>query len=69
MVEGFKLSGHKKIEVLDGVSKKTPLYKTDQTICGLVFNKHKIQNTVLPQFYRDDIQEICDFIETTLGVG
>ena len=69
MVEGFKLSGHKKIEVVDGMSKKTPLYKTDQTICGLVFNKHKIQNTVLPQFDRDDIQEICDFIETTLGVG
>ena len=69
MVEGFKLSGYKKIEVVDAASKKTPLYKTNQTICGLIFNKHKIQNTVLPQFNRDDIQEICDFIEITLGVG
>ena len=69
MVEGFKLSRHKKIEVVDATSKKTPLYKTDQTICGIVFNEHKIQNTELPQFNRDDIPEICDFIETTLGVG
>ena len=69
MVEGFKLSGHKKIEVVDASIKKAPLYKTNQTICGLIFNKHKIQNTVLPQFNRDDIQEICDFIEITLGVG
>ena len=69
MVEGFKLSGHKKIEVVDAASKKTPIYKTNQTICGLIYNKHKIQNTVLPQFNRDDIQEICDFIEITLGVG
>ena len=69
MVEGFKLSGHKKIEVVDAASKKTPLYKANKTICGLIFNKHKIQNTVLPQFNRDDIQEICDFIEITLGVG
>ena len=69
MVEGFKLSGHKKIEVVDAASKKTPIYKTNQTICGLIYNKHKIQNTVLPQFNRDDIREICDFIEITLGVG
>ena len=69
IVEGFKLSGHKKLEVVDVASKKTPLYKSNQTICGLIFNKHKIQNTVLPQFNRDDIQEICDFIEITLGVG
>ena len=58
LVEGFKLSGHKKIEVVDAASKKTPLYKTNQTICGLIFNKHKIQNTELPQFNRDDIQEL-----------
>ena len=68
LVEGFKLSEHKKVEVVNGASKKIPLYKTDQTICGLIFNQHKIQNTVIPQFNRDDIQEICDFIEITLGV-
>ena len=68
LVEGFKLSEHKKVEVVNVASKKIPLYKTDQTICGLIFNQHKIQNTVLPQFNRDDIQEICDFIEITLGV-
>ena len=68
LVEGFKLSEHKKVEVVNVASKKIPLYKTDQTICGLIFNQHKIQNTVLPQFNRDDIQEICDFIEITIGV-
>ena len=68
LVEGFKLSEHRKVEVVNVASKKIPLYKTDQTICGLIFNQHKIQNTVLPQFNRDDIQEICDFIEITLGV-
>ena len=68
LVEGFKLSEHRKVEVVNVASKKIPLYKTDQTICGLIFNQHKIQNTVLPQFNRDDIQEICDFIEITIGV-
>ena len=68
LVEGFKLSEHKKLEVVNVASKKIPLYKNDQTICGLIFNQHKIQNTVLPQFNRDDIQEICDFIEITIGV-
>ena len=68
LVEGFKLSEHKKVEVVNVASKKIPLYKTDQTICGLIFNQHKIQNTVLPQFNRDDIQEIWDFIEITIGV-
>ena len=68
LVEGFKLSEHKKVEVVNVASKKIPLYKTDQTICAIILNQNKIQNTVLPQFNRDDIQKICDFIEKTLGV-
>ena len=68
IVEGFKVSGHKKVEVLNIISERKPLYKTDQTICGLIFNQHKILNSLLPQFERDDIQKICDFIEKTLGV-
>ena len=27
---------------------------------GLIFNQHKIENTVLPQFDRDNIEKICD---------
>ena len=68
IVEGFKISGHKKVEVVNSMSERKPLYETDQTICGLIFNKHKIQNAVLPQFERDNVTEICDFIESTLGV-
>ena len=68
IVEGFKVSGHKKVEVVNMMSERKPLYETDQTICGLIFNQHKIQNSILPQFERDNIHEICDFIETTLGV-
>ena len=68
IVEGFKSSGHKKVEVVDGMSERKPLYETDKTICGLIINKLKIQDAILPQFQRDDVQEICDFIETTLGV-
>ena len=68
LVEGFKLSEHKKVEVVNSISERKPLHETDKTICGLIFDQHKIQNTVLPQFERDDIQKICDFIETTLGV-
>ena len=68
MVEGFKLSGHKKVEVINVASNRRPIYKTDQTICAIILNQNKIQNTVLPQFNRDDIQKICDFIEKTLGV-
>ena len=65
-MEGFKVSGHKKVEIINNISERKPLYETDNTICGLIFNQHKIENTVLPQFERDDIQEICDFIIKTL---
>ena len=67
-MEGFKSSSHKKVEVIGHTGKRKPLYETDKTICGLIINKLKIQNAVLPQFQRNDVQEICDFIETTLGI-
>ena len=68
IVEGFKVSGHKKVEVINTMSERKPLYETDQTICGLIFNQQKIQNALLPQFERDNIHEICNFLETTLGI-
>ena len=68
IVEGFKDSDHKKVEVVDSMSGRKPLFEGDSTICGLIINQHKIQNAVLPQFGRDEVQEICDFIETTLGI-
>ena len=68
IVEGFKVSGHKKVEVVSSISNRKPLYATDKTICGIIFNQHKMQNTELPQIQRDNIQEICNFIEKTLGV-
>ena len=68
IVEGFKVSGHKKVEVVNSISEKKPLYETDKSICGLIFNKHKIQNISLPQFERDQVHKICDFIEITLGI-
>ena len=66
IVEGFKMEDHKKIEVVNGMSNKQPLFETDKTICGLIFNQHKIENTILPQFERDNIEKICDFILKTL---
>ena len=66
IVEGFKMEDHKKIEVVNGMSDKQPLFETDKTICGLIFNQHKIENTVLPQFERDNIEKICDFMLKTL---
>ena len=68
IVEGFKSSVHKKVEVVDCLSERKPLYETDKTICGLIINRLKIQDAILPQFQRDDVQEICDFIVETLGV-
>ena len=68
IVEGFKMSGHKKLEVINNINYRKPLYEHDQTICGLVFNQRKVDKSILPQFQRDNIHEICDFIETTLGV-
>ena len=68
IVEGFKSSGHKKVEVVDPMSERKPLYETDKTICGLIIDKLEIQNAVLPQFQRDNVKEICDFIEITLGL-
>ena len=69
IIEGFKASGHKKFEVVNKISERKPLYKTDKTICGLIYNQHKIENTQLPQFERDDIEKICDFIVRILEGG
>ena len=66
IVEGFKVSDHKKVEVVNNISERKPLYETDKTICGLIFNQHQIENTVLPQFERDNIEKICDFMLKTL---
>ena len=66
IIEGFKVSGHRKVEVVNSFNGKKPLYETDKTICGLIVDQKKIENAVLPQFGRDDIQEICDFIVETL---
>ena len=68
IVEGFKACSHKKIEVINSNNGKKPLYETDKTICGLIFKKNKIYQAKLPQFERDDIQEISKFITKTLGV-
>ena len=67
VVEGFKSSDHKKIEVVDLMSERKPLYETDNTICGLIINKLNIKDAILPQFQRENVHEICDFIQTTLG--
>ena len=68
IVEGFKASDHKKVEVVDSTSDRIPLYKSDRTICGLITNQHKIKNVILPQFERDEVQEICDFIAIALRI-
>ena len=68
IVEGFKASDHKKVEVVDSTIDVKPLYETDRTVCGLIINQHKIQNASLPQFGRDQVQEICDFIAITLRI-
>lgn len=68
IVEGFKTSSHTKIEVLNNANKKKPLFENDKTIAGLIYDKKKVLNTTLPQFERDNIKEICDFIEKILGV-
>ena len=68
IVEGFKDSNHIKVEVVDSLSDRKPLYETDRTIRGLIINQQKIQKLSLPQFERDDVQKICDFIEKTIGI-
>ena len=68
IVEGFKASDHKKVEVVDSASDRKPLYKSDRTICGLITNQHKIKNAILPQFERDEVQDICDFIAIALRI-
>ena len=69
IVEGFKASSHNKIEVLELKNQREPLFRNDTTICGLIFNKNKINNTKLPQFERDNVGAICDFIQKILGVS
>ena len=69
IVEGFKDSDHIKVEVVGSLSDKKPLYETDKTICGIIIDQQKIQNSSLPQFQRDDVQKICDFIEKTIGIA
>ena len=69
IVEGFKDSDHIKIEVVNALSDRKPLYETDRTICGLIINQQQVENSGLPQFERDDVQQICNFIEKTLGIA
>ena len=68
IVEGFKASDHKKVEVVDSTSDKKPLYETDKTVCGIIINQNKIKNAVLPQFERNEVRKICDFIALTLRI-
>ena len=68
IVEGFKDSKHKKVEVVDNMISRKPLYEADSTICALIINQHKIKNAVLPQFGRDEVHEICDFIAIALRI-
>ena len=68
IVEGFKASDHKKVEVVDSTIDEKPLYETDKTVRGIIINQNKIKNAVLPQFERDEVQKICDFIVTTLRI-
>ena len=40
IVEGFKVSSHKKVEVVNSKSEKKPLYETDKSICGATLGIH-----------------------------
>ena len=42
IVEGFKASDHKKVEVVDSTSDEKPLFETDRTVCGIIINQNKI---------------------------
>lgn len=69
LVEGYKREAHTKIEARRRDAKDTaPLAPHDATIVAVAAD-HPQPGETLPVFALDDIAEIADFIETTMGLG
>ena len=61
LIEGYKKGSHKKIEVFDEESGKSPIFLEDETICAVASAGYRL-NTSLPVFDRNEIEVISDFI-------
>ena len=57
-----KLTYAGNLDSLKSIESSSRYFFEHSDIC----DQHKIENTVLPQFQRDNIEKICDFIVKTL---
>ena len=67
LVEGYKSEPHPKIECV-GDSSETPLWRTNKSIVA-VANDSDDEDCPLPQFRRDDVAGIADYIAQMTGLG
>lgn len=68
LVEGFKFSGHSKIEVFDSGLGKPPLAIDDPNVVALACD-HPIEASGRPRFARGDCESIAEFILTSCGLS
>ncbi len=61
LVEGYKAGFHKKIEVFDEKSGKSPIFLKDSTVCAVALAGQRLK-TGLPVFDRNEINVISEFI-------
>ena len=61
LVEGYKRGLHKKIEVFNYKSGKSPIFLKDTTICAVAYAGPRL-NTKLPAFERNEVEVISEFI-------
>ncbi len=62
LVEGFKSAPIPKIELVNQTIQKPSLYPNDANVIAVVSNVLPIVDCCLPQFHRDDIAPISQFI-------
>ena len=67
LVEGYKTSLHKKLEVFDDKSGRPPIFLRDRNICAVAYAGQKL-NTKLPVFDRNEIEVISEFIMKFLDI-
>jgi molybdopterin-guanine dinucleotide biosynthesis protein B len=67
LVEGFKQEKKPKIEVFRSQIHQTPLFPEDDLLVAVVTDSP--YSTRVPVFQFEDIQAICDLIETYSGLG
>lgn len=69
LAEGFKGSGHAKLEVRAVGQDRPWIADTDASVVALACDEAAPARLALPRFTRDDIEGIADFVQRHAGIG